>query len=143
MFGFLIKGEVNDEAVRLKAIADLAARKYCFLKFEQACAAIAIDFAERQRFIQHKVCGFQYPELLDFQFHLDGALDPSPIPLSIFGHGKYAGFLLQSSDGGARWHASVEDGISYRATGGAKMLLKILEKRFGVRDLAKFLARFQ
>lgn len=141
MFGWLIKNEVNDDAVRLKTLADMAASKYCRLSFKDACVAVKGDFNDQQRYVDHNSCTFVFEDFPDFQFSLDHFPVDGALSLSAHGRGKYAGCMLQTTDGGANWHGSVSDGIAYRATGGAKKMMELLEKKFGVRDHGKMLAR--
>jgi len=134
MFSFLIRSEVNDVAVQLKTLADVAAAKYCNVSFETACAAVAADFDERNRHIDMHACTFVYSDLPAFQFYFPKQSTCVVVTLSAIGHGRYAGFMLASHDAGKGWYASVQDGIAYRATGGAKALVKMMEKKFRVRN---------
>lgn len=59
--------------------------------------------------------------------------------LSVLGHGKYAGYLLTDVDGSM--HSSVSDGMTYRATSGAKTLAGILERDYDVPDFTRLLRR--
>jgi len=143
MFGFLIKREVNDDAVRLNTLSGLAAKRYCHLSFDDACHLVTADFDPKLRHIDKLGCTFDYPGLAHFQFHLDRGLASTHLALSVFGEGKYFGFMLQTGDGGQKWQASVEDGAAYRATGGAKVLIEVMEKKFGVRNFTKLFGHYR
>lgn len=142
MFGFLIKGEVNDDAVKLKTFAEMAVKKYANVSFNEAKKIVESDFMESARYIDSNQCNFYYEELPEFQFSLDRGLDEVPLTLSVFGKGKYAGFMLQAIKGGDTWQCSTHDGIAYRATGGAKKLAQTMEKKFGFRDFSKLMRQY-
>ncbi len=50
--------------------------------------------------------------------------------------------MLQVTDG-HNWHCSVSDGIAYRATGGARKLVKVLESKYDIRDISKIMKGFR
>jgi hypothetical protein len=59
--------------------------------------------------------------------------------LAVTGSGRYAGFMLFASTDGL-WRCSVSDGLAYSATGGAKKLAQLMEKKFGIRDMTARMA---
>jgi hypothetical protein len=132
VFGFLIGGEVNDEAVALTKLTDLAVNRYSALKREQLVEAIERDFDQDHRYIGASEINFVYPELEHFQFGFDQSIN-----LTVIGRGRYAGFMLNVIDSSRA--CSVSDGIAYRATGGAKKLVKVLVKKFGLTDTSELL----
>lgn len=135
MFGFLISGEVNDDAVALKKLTDMVMNKYATLEHNKLVEKITRDFDEGHRYIDSNDINFIFKELEDFQFGFRRLYGNELInDLSVFGQGKYAGVLLQVT-GGKNWHCSVSDGIAYRATGGAKKLVKVLEKKYNIKDI--------
>ena len=139
MFGFLISGEVNDDAVALKKLTDMAINKYADLHDKQLDEAISHNFDESHRSIEARNINFVFNELEDFLFSLD--ISPSESAthnLSIFGRGKYAGFLLQVGEG-SNWQCSASDGAAYRATGGARKLVKVLIKKYGITDFSGYI----
>lgn len=142
MFGFLIKGEVNDDAVRLKALADQAMAKYMPMTREQLKEAVHRDFPADLHHIDDFSVNFVFPDLGEFLFMLDTGRgkDDDDRFLSVQGRGKYAGFMLHASRD--NWHCSVSDGIAYRATGGAKKLVQLMESKFGILDMSKLLKRW-
>jgi hypothetical protein len=143
MFGFLIGGEVNDDAVALKKLTDMVMNKYAALEHDQLIEAISRDFDEEHRYIDSNDINFFFKELEEFQFGFRKSYGNEAInDLSIFGRGKYAGVLLQVTDG-KNWYCSVSDGIAYRATGGAKKLVKVLEKKFDIQDISNVMKGFR
>lgn len=137
MFGFLIGSEVNDYAIQLKTFAEIAIKKYAGLSRQERTDAIRKDFPKSHYIDSHQT-NFVFDEIKEFQFSFDGSpVNKDSYCLTAFGHGKYAGFMLQIIDG--KWHCSVSDGLAYRATGGAKKLAQIMEKKFDVRNTDKFL----
>ena len=113
MFGFLIGNEVNDDAVALKKLTDMALNKYAALRYDDLAESVSRDFDEKHHHIDpHNVC-FTFRELEGFQFcikksYREGAFND----ISVFGRGKYAGILLQVT-GGTNWSSSVTDGMAY------------------------------
>ena len=41
--------------------------------------------------------------------------------------------------GGSSWSCSVSDGMGYKATGGAKKLVKVMCKKYGMRNYSKYM----
>lgn len=143
VFGFLIKGEVNDDAVRLKQIVDQALNKYGHLDQLELEETLRRDFPSDHLFIGRDDATFVHPNIEYFPCHL--MVEPKDADarwsLSVHGRGKYAGFLLHASTRG--WHCSVSDGIAYRATGGARKLARTMCKKFDVTDMDKLLKGFR
>lgn len=140
MFSFLIKGEVNDDAVRLKAFVDKALSKYASLSRAELEEVVVQDFPDEQHYLESHSVNVYPTELKDFGFMLDatGALG---FHLTAMGHGKYAGFMLHASRD--TMHCSWSDGLSYSATGGAKKLVEMMEKKFDISNTNKLLGRFR
>jgi len=142
LFGFLIGGEVNDDAVALKKLTDMAINKYAALEYDQLVEAISHDFDEEHRYIDSSDINFVYKELEEFQFSIRKSYSSEEFnDLSAFGLGKYAGVMLQVING-LDWHCSVSDGIAYSATGGAKKLVKVLESKYDIRDISDAMKGF-
>jgi hypothetical protein len=55
VFGFLIRNEVNDDAVRLKTIADQTVQRYFSLTYADLTEQIKSGFEEPQRYIGKRV----------------------------------------------------------------------------------------
>jgi len=143
MFGWLFKNEVNDDAVRLKTLADIAASKYCRLSLEDACVAIKGDFSVQLRHTDRSSCLFVFKDLPDFFFNLHlNHLQPGTLDLGAHGEGKYAGFLLQTHDGGARW-SCLASGFKRKETDGAKKMAELLEKKFGIINFSESMAQLE
>lgn len=138
-FSFLIGGIVNDDAVRLKTYCDLVVGRYLSLSVSDLHAAIGRDFPGERSYCDQKTTSFAFADLKHFRFSIDHwDQDNRPKTLSVVGHGQYAGYMLQGFDGGTSWASLVSDGIAYRATGGAKKLARVMEKKFSVRDNSKY-----
>jgi hypothetical protein len=133
----LIKSVVNDDAVKLKTVTDLVVAKYLPMSPEQLQTALATDFPDHHD-IDGSTMAFWFSDMPEISFMLlavgDGANG-----LSVVGRDRYAGFRLFVSHE-LRWHCSVRDGIGYAATAGARKLAQLMERRFGVRDITRFLA---
>ena len=142
MFGFLIGGLVNDDAVKLITFTEMSLNKYGTLSTGELLTSIQSDFKEDHFHISDNRTTFVFGEIPEFQFSFEKRFrDEKGCTLTAFGKGKYAGLMLQVIDGD-QWQCSVSDGILYRATGGAKKMAKILRKKFDVQDISKFMKSF-
>ena len=142
MFGFLISGAVNDDAVKLKTFTDLALNKYGALSAAEQGGAIGREFDKEHCYVDAREVNFRFKELDDFLFSFTEPNEVGrPRSLSATGKGRYMGFMLQVIDGD-NWQSSVSDGIAYKATGGAKKLQQVMEKKFGVRNFEKLMRGF-
>lgn len=142
MFGWLIRGEVNDDAVRLKTVAEMVAPKYCTHRFPEACAAVTADFPETHRHIDPFYCNFSFSQLEAFNFSIDRGTGESPLALNVLGRGKYHGFMLQTMDGGSEWWASLTSSDYFPATGGARTMKDTFVRKLNARDMDKLLSEF-
>lgn len=131
-FSTLIKDEVNDVAVKLKTLTDLAAAKYLPMSDEELKAALPRDFPVDHYQIGSDTAMFVFPDMSDFSFMLSTFTGSKQ--LMINGRGKYTGITLFVHEGGV-WHCSVEDGVVYSATGGAKKLAQVVQQKFGIKDM--------
>jgi hypothetical protein len=139
MFGFLIAGEVNDDAVALKQLTDMAVNKYANLSKKELIAAVSHDFDEYHRHIDFNAVSFTFRELSEFRFSLDLlSADRPPYALTVSGNAKYLGFML-SSPPKSKWACSWSHGIGYRATAGAKKLVKVMDRKFDILDTSKLM----
>jgi hypothetical protein len=139
MFGFLIKGEVNDDAVRLKTLTDQVFSSYMALDREKLNEAISRDFPGDLHHADNFSVNFIFPTFGDFLFMLNIGSGKNSFDrfLSVQGRGKYAGFILSASRD--TWTCSVKDGFQFRATGGAKKLAQLMEKKFSVMDMTNLM----
>lgn len=129
---------MNDDAVALKKLVDLTINKYGELEPTQLKEQIPNDFEDEYHHISSDYVGFVYKELKEFQFSFHQLNnEDSNNDLMVEGRGKYAGFNLYAR--GSQWHSSARDGIAYRATGGAKKLVKVLEDKYDIQDMDKLL----
>lgn len=137
MFGFIVKSEVNDDAVRLKMVIDRSLSKYGNLSADELKIRIEKDYPPPSSYIGDREINFTTPDADNFLFSFD--LFREPFSFSAHGRGKYAGFMLIASDG--RFSCSASDGLTYSATGGAKTLAKTMVKKYGALDIDKALKR--
>jgi hypothetical protein len=142
-FGFLISGEVNDDAVKLKAFTELALNKYGSLPRSKLGKAIHEDFDKFACNTDRYTADFQFPEVEDFLFSFD-RYDEEGLArtLTVHGSGKYAGFMLQVLRGNI-WQCFIGDGVRTRATCGAAKMVEVMERKFGVRNFTKFMESFR
>ncbi|MDP7546243.1 MAG: hypothetical protein QGF20_03035 [Alphaproteobacteria bacterium] len=139
VFGFLISGAVNDDAVKLKTFTDMALSKFGGLSAAEQSDAIEKEFNKEHCHVDLHEANFRFKELDDFLFSFSESFEPGkPRSLSVHGKGRYMGFMLQVINGGS-WSCSVSDGIAYSATGGAKKLQQVMKKKFGVRNFDKLM----
>lgn len=142
MFGFLITGEVNDDAVRLKTMTDLALSRYLPHTIDELRDLMAHDFTEKEYRIDfHDNVTWTFPDLPMFQFTFDTRRFSGEIErgLTVIGMGKYAGFTLHATS--KNWICSVSNGLTYRATGGARKLARLMVKKFDVSNTTWMLMR--
>lgn len=124
--------EVNDVAVTLKTLTDLALKRYVTLSHDQLAEAMSRDFNGKSCRIGAHDISFVFAELPNFQFNLTLTHDNSCHNLWVRGRGKYAGFMLIVD--GSDWSCSANDGISYRATNEAKTLVEVMGEKYGIVD---------
>lgn len=142
MFGFLIGSEVNDDAIALKKLVDISINKYSTMKFKDITKSISQNFNDECYSITFNSADFYFKELEEFSFSImKSNNDASPHGLSVSGRGKYAGFMLQVSDESI-WHCSALDRINFSVTGGSKKLVKILEKKYGIKDISALMKKY-
>ena len=143
MFGFLIRSEVNDDAVRLKMLVEQIVARYIPLNEGDLEKTIKADLPTQQYFRDRNYFTLLFPELDMFDFLLDTSRweQVSDRAISVHGKGKYYGFVLFAST--ERWHCSVENGVAYRATGGAKKLAQVMEKKFNILNMSRLLNEFR
>jgi hypothetical protein len=70
-FSALIRGAVNDDAVKLKTLADLVVAKYLPMSGEQLKAALTRDFPRDNYDIGLNDVTFVFPDLPEFSFMVD------------------------------------------------------------------------
>ncbi len=141
MFGFLIKSEVNDDAVRLKTIVDDLVARYGKLHTNERPAALNRDFPGNVHADEYNVT-IQIARLNYFSFTYALSATPmDPDTIMVTGLGKYAGFMMFASPRAA--HCEASDGILTRSTAGAKKLARTLDKKFGISDLTAEMQRYR
>jgi hypothetical protein len=134
---------VNDDAVKLKTLTDQAVAKYLCLPLDELRVALSRDFPGGLYNVERDLASFVFDGMDEFLFilHADAGKAASDRALSVQGRGKYYGFNWYIAPGGQ--HCSVSDGIFHKATGGAKKLVQVMKKKFGISDLSKLLNRFR
>src|SRR5262245_59560882 len=132
-FSALVKNEVNDDAVKLKTLTNLAAAKYLPMSDEELKAALPLDFPHYG--FEFDNATFVFADMPDFIFTLSKILTLSKATgsqnLTVVGRGKYAGFKLFVSGDRRSWKCSASDGTITAATGEAKKLAQLMEEKFG------------
>jgi hypothetical protein len=136
MFDFWKRSTTNEDAVTLKILTDLVISRYANLDYDSLTNIVSTDFDKNHHYIDNKTITFSYSELEEFHFTFSSSrvkvLDNY---ISVSGRGKYAGFLLQIIDG-KKMHCSVSDGMIKKSTNSAKKIAKILQEKYGIRDLS-------
>jgi len=137
MFDFLIRGEINDDAVRVMTLMQLAMTKYGTAARDELTAQIRSDFESTHCDADSYRVTFCYKELEEFLFSFDIA-DPSDRErtLSACGRGKYTGINIYAGSKND-WFCTVEGGIGFHPTRGAKVLAKALAKKYGIPDMTQ------
>jgi hypothetical protein len=138
MFGFLIKNEARRDAARLKLLVDQCATKYCGRTPDEACAKLRSELGENGVYRSSHELSFTFPQTPYFHMSYDLFQAEAGLKcLIVAGRGKYAGFMLTDLNGSR--HSSVSDGLTQRATAGAKMLAKMLERDHDISDFTKII----
>jgi hypothetical protein len=136
VFGFLIKNEARRDAARLKLLVEQCATKYRGRTPDEAYAKLRSEFGEDRIYRSLHELSFTFAEAPYFHFSYDLFQAETGLKsLSVSGRRKYVGYML--TDVGGSMHSSVWDGINHRATSGAKMLAKVLEREHDVGDFTK------
>jgi hypothetical protein len=125
---------VREDADRLMQLAPRIAARYCGLELAAARVKIRADFAEGILRVDEHICRFAWLDFQQFEFSLHLGLTRDRLALSVHSRGPYQGFMLQTTDG-ARWKASVSNGLTYLAAEDAAALLAIVENLYDVRDM--------
>jgi hypothetical protein len=136
VFNFLIKSEARRDATRLKLIVDQCATKYRRSTPDEAYAKLRSELGDERVHRSHQDISFTFPDAPCFDFSYDLFQAEAGLTyLCVHGRGKYAGYLLADLDGSM--HSSVSDGLTHRATAGAKSLAKMMERDHDIRDFTK------
>jgi hypothetical protein len=135
-FSAIVKNEVNDDAVKLMRLTDLAVTKYLSMSDEELMAVLPLDFPSEHYGFDLDAVTFVFPDMSDFYVTLSE--NTGSKSLCVTGRRRYAGFTLFVPNDGY-WHCSAREGITHSATGGAKSLAQLLEKKFGIRDISSAL----
>lgn len=137
MFGFLIGAEVNDDAVKLKTLIDMAIAKYAGLDEAHLKAAVAKDFDKDHCHIDTHRVSFAYPDFEEFLFSLEATQHPGIAKsVTVMGRAKYAGFMVHGNAEGS-WFCTAKGGIRYQPTGGARSMAKLMAKKYRIADMTK------
>lgn len=136
MLGFLIGKEVNDDAIRLNLICDYIKYRLMPLSRDEMWNKIERDFDDAHRHTGKDGITIVFKEMPLFTIHFYFDKQHSHL-FQIVGRARYAGFVLH-------WRndfkdCSAADGIGQAATGGARKLAQIMQKKFGFRDISRFM----
>lgn len=130
MFGFFAGGIAKEDAIALKKLVDLSIRQYLKNNWFETIDRIKSDFPNA--YVSSDEANFVFDELRDFTFLIRKSLTGDDLEFSVFGHGKYQGFMLLPR--GENWSASATDGVMSPASEGAKQLAKQLSKLYNISD---------
>jgi hypothetical protein len=138
LFGFLIKGEVAEDAVLLKTLVDQSMERYVHMEPEKLAERIATEFPDSHS-IDDRSFNYVHSQAPQFLFMINRiVVSGDTHNLMVLGQRKYAGFALHA-DAKSRF-CSVSDGIATRATAGAKSLARHVAKKYGYTDMSDRLA---
>jgi len=127
MFSFIDR-ETPEVARRLFLRTQEAGRRYLRRSFPEIRTLVEADFPTERRFTSYDEVSFKYPDLPDFSFTIMVMLDGAT--LSVFGGGRYDGFMLQRPAHDA-WHIDVTKPISRPLGRRAKKLSEALKHHYG------------
>ena len=128
MFGFADK-ETPETARLIFLRSQEIGRRLMPLDMAEIAVIVKRDFAPDKHFVSHDSVHLSYEELPDFGFSIMNMLDRNA--LTIFGGGKYDGFMLQRDASGDRLHIDVEKPISRPLGPKAVKLANFFQKNYG------------
>lgn len=129
MFG---SGKINDDAVKLKTLIDVALNKYGNLPIKQLAEAAKNEF-DYSTTLSSKDIIFRFKELDSFMFYFSESTDDNKkSSLVVTGTRKYQNFSLSACK--EFWSCCTMDRGYHRTTSKAKKLMKVMVEKFDVRD---------
>ena len=137
MFGFLYKGQVNDDAVVLNNLVNKAVQDYASLPPKEIREAVNRDFVDPHKLVTDHQVFFTYSELPEFDIGFSSPRENNEVQeLNVIGKGRYSGFQLQAFGDGNRQCWAI-GGTTIQVTGPAKLLAKTMQKKYGVYDASR------
>ncbi len=131
MFGFADK-ETPETARLIFLRSQEIGRRFLGLPFEEVGELVKRNFKPEHCYVSSDHIGITYEDLPDFSFAINGWVGDNT--LTIYGGGKYDGFLLQRDAAGDRLNINVEK-PSFRTLGHkAKRLADFFQKQYGATD---------
>jgi hypothetical protein len=131
MFGFADRD--TPETARLIFLrSQEIGRRFLGLPLEEAGELVKRNFTPEHCYVSSDQIGFIYADLPDFSFAINAWLSDST--LTIYGGGKYDGFLLQRDAAGDRLNINVEKPLSRPLGPKAKRLADFFQKQYGATD---------
>lgn len=138
MFGFVDK-ETPETARLIFLRSQEIGRRFLGLPFDEAGELIKRNFTSDHCYVTSDHIGVTYVDLPDFSFSMNGWLGDNT--LTIYGGGKYDGFLLQRDAAGDRLNISVEK-PPFRPLGPkAKRLAGVFQTQYGATDPGETIRR--
>ncbi|HAV49731.1 MULTISPECIES: hypothetical protein [unclassified Brevundimonas] len=128
MFGFADK-ETPETARLIFLRSQEIGRRFLDLPFDEAGELVKRNFAPEHCYVTYNHIGMTYAELPDFSFNIMDMVGSNS--LTIFGGGKYDGFMLQRDASGDRLHIDVEKPISRPLGPKAVKLATFFQKNYG------------
>lgn len=128
MFGFADK-ETPETARLIFIRSQEIARRFLELSFEEAGELVKRNFTPEHCYVSFDQIGITYDDLPDFSFNIINMMQDNT--LTIFGGGKYDGFMLQRDGSGDRLNIDVKKPISRSLGPKAKKLADFFQKNYG------------
>ena len=128
MFGFADK-ETPETARLIFIRSQEIGRRFLGLPFEEAGELVKRNFKPEHCYVSSDQIGITYDDLPDFSFEIMNMMRDNT--LTIFGGGKYDGFMLQRDTSGDRLNIDVKQPISRPLGPKAKKLADFFQKNYG------------
>jgi hypothetical protein len=138
MFGFA-DNETPETARLIFLRSQEIGRRFLSLPFEEAGELVSRNFAPEHCHVSRDEIGITYADLPDFSFTLNCWVGDST--LTVYGGGKFDGFLLQRDAAGDRLNIDVEKPTSRPLGPKAKKLADFFQKNYGATNPRETVAR--
>jgi hypothetical protein len=138
MFGFT-DSETPETARLLFLRSQEIGRRLMPLPLNEIATIVKRDFAPDRHYVSRDEVHMTYDDLPDFSFGITSWTDENT--LTIFGGGKFDGFMLQRDANGDRLNIDVKKPISRRLGPKAKKLADFFQKNYGATNPRETVAR--
>jgi hypothetical protein len=135
-FGPSVETEVDEDALKLMTLIDVALTRYLPMSEDELMAALPADFTPDHYSFDLDALTFVFPTLPNFYFTLSENM--GSISLCVTGRRYYTGFTLFVPAHG-RWHCSSGGAASDPGRSGTSALAQLIERKFGIRDISSTL----